>query len=24
VMKCRGKNAYMDNPFEREAYEKAP
>ena len=24
VMKCRGKDAYMDNPFEREAYEKAP
>jgi len=23
VMKCRGKNAYMDNPFEKEAYEKA-
>jgi hypothetical protein len=23
VMKCRGKRAYMDNPFEREAYEEA-
>ena len=24
VMKWRGKSAYLDHPFEREAYEKAP